>query len=311
MCEEGFPTLTSVCVRLGIPALTVDGGDAVACATTYSDAQMSLTCDALIAASRAFGQTQGRAGDVAEPAPSELTLVKMAFKRYAYFAAQPALRWWSTGRVPDVSLANVAVTWRPELAVTFEGRTARAAVLPMNDAVRDIVEGELIVADEAALLTYLRATLLTAHLEPLAAELAARYRIGVTPFAASIAGSVYAFYLDSLDHPGEADDFYLRSRAVLATFGPTYEKLVSYTVVFDAAQVAHHMPVRGGCCMAYQWEQDASGEPRYCLNCRLIPTEQLRSRLGERGLSLIPPDPSAAPPSSDFDPSVLLERAQH
>ncbi len=278
---------------------------------------LTAACDELIAAGRAYGNAHTphlSNRDSSSLSPAEVTLAKMAFKRYAYFAALPAMRWWSTGRIPDLSLENLVVSWCPaaELLPCFQPSSQRAAVLAEiaqsgRGATNSVRPYETVASDEDALMDFVRETLIDAHLAPLARELAARYRIGPAPFYASISGGVYALYFDSLDHPEQAEEFYQRAQRILAGFGAAYRKLVRFIPVFDKQGYAHYLPMRNGCCMAYQW-RNGGGCDSYCVTCRLIPVDQLKSKLEIRGLTLEPRTPIGSV-TSDFDPQASLAGA--
>lgn len=167
----------------------------------------------------------------------------LAFKQYTYWLAMPAVLGWATARrVPLLDAGNVAVRHRDTAPhVTLGMLRPTVAVLPDDPAAG--APGTRVVADSAALLDTLCASLLDAHVTPLVAAVRDRVRIGAHTLYGQLAAAVcYALAAAGpaalLDEPTDAAD------RLLAALGLTGEAALTHAA--DGLAVR-----RNTCCLAF------------------------------------------------------------
>jgi hypothetical protein len=117
----------------------------------------------------------------------------LAWKTYTYRLAQPlALAWTHAREVPLLSADNVLIKLSPQRPyVTVGLRRSTSAVLATSPAVRS--HDAIVAPDEAALLDFLRLTLMDQHLRPLLARTRLIRRIGARVLWGQVAaGLAYA-----------------------------------------------------------------------------------------------------------------------
>jgi hypothetical protein len=191
------------------------------------------------------------------------TAAALAWKAYAYALALPAvLGWASARRVPLVRPVDVLVrldSRRSVLALALRP-SIRVAVLPSDPLAADHCVRVDVVADEAALLVALRASLLDAHLSPLLGHIRAVTRVGPRTPLGSLAAGVAHAVLDAGDAlPGSATENVVRLLTALGV-----QKLVDLVPV----------PAPGGgltvrrrtCCLAFTLPK-----PKICADCCIRP----------------------------------------
>lgn len=117
----------------------------------------------------------------------------LAWKSYTYWLTLPAvLGWASARRIPILYPSDVLVHFedhRPLLNLGLRRSTA-IAVLPSDPLALAELPEVRVVADEAAMLTLLRVSLLDGHLAPLLDAIHSRIRIGARTLLGSVASVV-------------------------------------------------------------------------------------------------------------------------
>lgn len=185
----------------------------------------------------------------------------VAWKAYSYWLALPAvLGWASARRVPLLDPADVLVDFadhRPAVALGLRPQT-RIAVLPGDPLALTGDPRIEVVADEAALLTVLRESLLDRHLTPMITALQTEVRLGTRALHGSIASGVAYAILQAADVlPGGS----LRSiDTLLETLG--------MSDLIEIATDADGLPAvrRRTCCLAVRLPQ-----PKVCPGCCIRP----------------------------------------
>ncbi len=192
------------------------------------------------------------------PAAAALT-----WKAYAYWLALPAaLGWASARRVPLLYPADVLVDLKdqqPSLAFGLRRSTA-VAVLPTDPLALAGSPEVRVVADEAELLTALRASLLDAHLTPLLNAVRAHVRVGTRTLLGSVASGVALGIL----------------RAADTLPGSSAQNIGALLDVLDLADLVDLVPGPTGeltlqrrtCCLAFTLPQ-----PKICAGCCLRPDQ--------------------------------------
>ncbi|SCE71911.1 Ferric iron reductase FhuF-like transporter [Micromonospora viridifaciens] len=117
----------------------------------------------------------------------------LAWKSYSYWTALPVvLGWASARRVPLLDPADVLLHFEdPHRLFTLGLRSSTTvAMLPGDPLALAGTADARVVADEAALLDALRASLLDAHFAPLIAAIQAEVRIGTRTLLGSVASGI-------------------------------------------------------------------------------------------------------------------------
>ncbi|TDC45359.1 hypothetical protein E1258_30420 [Micromonospora sp. KC207] len=132
----------------------------------------------------------------------------LAWKSYSYWAALPAVLGWAAARrVPLLDPADVLIHFEDHRPLVTLGlrRSTTVAVLPSDPLALAGFPETRVVADEAALLAALRASLLDAHLAPLVAAIQSEVRIGTRTLLGSVASGIAHGVLRAADAlPGPA-----------------------------------------------------------------------------------------------------------
>jgi ferric iron reductase protein FhuF len=184
--------------------------------------------------------------------------VALAWKSYCYWVALPAVLGWATARrVPPVGPADVLIRYaehQPFLQVALRRPDVVALAsdplaVPAHPAVRA-------VPDEAALLDFLRTTLLDAHLAPLVDRLQARVRLSRRTLLGSLAaGTAYGLSRAAGAIPGSTLD---SATVLLSTLG------VADLVELGELPAGGLRIQRRTCCLAFTLP-----EPKICASCCL------------------------------------------
>ena len=182
----------------------------------------------------------------------------LAWKTYTYWLALPAvLGWASARRVPLLRAEDVLVHFedhRPLVTVGLD-RDITVAVLPSDPIAALALPNVRVVADEAALLAELRASLLAGHLQPMLDALHAhRVRLGARTLLGSLASGVAHAVLRSAD-------------VVPGSTAQTIHTLLTTLGVDDLVEL---VPGAGGqltvqrktCCLAFTLPK-----PKVCTGC--------------------------------------------
>ncbi|SCL22044.1 Ferric iron reductase FhuF-like transporter [Micromonospora nigra] len=132
----------------------------------------------------------------------------LAWKAYSYWAALPAVLGWAAARrVPLLTSADTLIHFsdpRPLVTLGLR-RSTPVAVLPSDPLALAGLPEVRVVADEAALLAALRASLLDAHLNPLVGTIQGEVRIGARTLLGSVASGIAHGVLRAADVlPGSA-----------------------------------------------------------------------------------------------------------
>ncbi|MFR9778809.1 hypothetical protein ACL02O_22510 [Micromonospora sp. MS34] len=186
----------------------------------------------------------------------------LAWKSYSYWTALPAvLGWASARRVPLLDPADVLVHFEDHhqlLTLGLRGSTT-VAVLPGDPLALAGHPDVRVVADEAALLGALRASLLDAHFAPLIAAIQTEVRLGTRTLLGSVASGISHGILRASDAlPGSA----------AGTIGTLLDTL-------DLADLVELVPGPAGeptvqrrtCCLAFTLPR-----PKICQGCCLRPS---------------------------------------
>jgi hypothetical protein len=183
----------------------------------------------------------------------------LAWKAYSYWALLPAVLGWAAARrVPLLDAADVLIHFadsRPLVTVGLR-RSTTVAVLPGDPLALAGLPEVRVVADEAELLAALRASLLDAHLTPLAAAIQAEVRIGTRTLLGSVAASVAHAVLGAAD----------------ALPGPAVRQVETLLDALDLADLVELVPGPAGkptvqrrtCCLAFTLPS-----PKVCQGCCL------------------------------------------
>ncbi|QKW17549.1 hypothetical protein [Verrucosispora sp. NA02020] len=181
----------------------------------------------------------------------------VAWKAYSYWAALPVVLGWAVARrVPlldaDAALVHFA---DPRTLITLGlRRSTPIAVLPNDPLALSGLPQVRVLADEQALLTALRGTLLDAHLSPVIAAIQGEVRIGTRTLLGSVASGIAHGVLRAADSlPGSAVE------AVDTLLG-----------ALDLADLVELVPGRNGeptvqrrtCCLAFTLPA-----PKVCQGC--------------------------------------------
>ena len=181
----------------------------------------------------------------------------LAWKSYTYWLALPAvLGWASARRVPLLTADNVLMHFNdPRPLVTIGLRhDIPVAVLPSDPLALSGLPQVRVVADEAALLTELRRSLLDEHLTPLLDSIHGMVRVGKRTLLGSLSSGVAYAVLRSADVlPGSSTE--------------TISTLISTLGVQDLIEL---VPGRNGkldvqrktCCLAFTLPR-----PKVCEGC--------------------------------------------
>ncbi|MFC0004147.1 ferric iron reductase [Micromonospora siamensis] len=185
----------------------------------------------------------------------------LAWKAYSYWAALPAVLGWAAARrVPLLDPADVLIHFEDHRPLVTLGlrRSTPVAVLPTDPLALSGRPKVRVVADEAALLAVLRASLLDAHLAPLITAIQAEVRIGTRTLLGSVASGVAQAVLRATDAlPGSA------TASVDTLLG-----------ALDLADLVELVPGPGGrptvqrrtCCLAFTLPR-----PKICQGCCVRP----------------------------------------
>ncbi|MGC4806628.1 IucA/IucC family C-terminal-domain containing protein [Micromonospora sp. DT233] len=185
----------------------------------------------------------------------------LAWKAYSYWAALPAvLGWVAARRVPLLDPADVLVHFedhRPLVTIGLR-RSTTIAVLPGDPLAHTGRPEVRVVADEAALLAELRASLLDAHFAPLIAAIQSEVRVGARTLLGSVASGI-------------AQGVLLAARTLP---GPAAAHVDPLLDALDMADLVELVPGRSGvpmvqrrtCCLAFTLPK-----PKVCQGCCLRP----------------------------------------
>ncbi|MFY1705000.1 MULTISPECIES: IucA/IucC family C-terminal-domain containing protein [Micromonospora] len=185
----------------------------------------------------------------------------LAWKSYSYWAALPVvLGWASARRVPLADADDVLIHFadrRPLITLGLR-RSTTVAVLPHDPLALSGLPQVRVVADEAELLTALRASLLDAHLAPLVEAIRGEVRIGTRTLLGSVASGIAHGVL----------------RAADALPGSSTEAVGTLLDALDLADLVELVPGPGGaptvqrrtCCLAFTLPR-----PKLCQGCCVTP----------------------------------------
>ena len=181
----------------------------------------------------------------------------LAWKAYTYWLALPAvLGWASARRVPLLTSSNVLIHFddpRPLVTIGLRADTP-IAVLPSDPLALSGLPQVKVVADEAALLTALKTSLLDEHLGPMLDAIHHRVRLGKRTLLGSLSSGVAYAVLRSADVlPGSSAE--------------TIDTLLTALGVEDLIEL---VPAPNGkldvqrktCCLAFTLPQ-----PKICQGC--------------------------------------------
>ncbi|SBT49374.1 IucA/IucC family C-terminal-domain containing protein [Micromonospora auratinigra] len=229
------------------PGLLVDDETRWSPATRLIDG--TLLPEFLRAATRRFGGTPH-------------ACAALAWKSYSYWTALPAVLGWAAARrVPLLDPADVLLHFEDHHQLLTLGlrRSTPVAVLPTDPLAPTGHPDVRVVADEAALLGALRATLLDAHFAPLIAAIQTDVRLGTRTLLGSVASGIAHGILRASDAlPGSATE------AVGTLLG-----------TLDLSDLVELVPGPGGaptvqrrtCCLAFTLPR-----PKVCQGCCLRPS---------------------------------------
>lgn len=183
----------------------------------------------------------------------------LAWKAYSYWTALPAVLGWAAARrVPLLDPADVLIHFEDHRPLVTLGlrRSTTVAVLPGDPLALAGLPEVRVVADEAALLAVLRASLLDAHLAPLVAAIQAEVRIGTRTLLGSVASGIAHGVLRAAD--------------VLP--GPATRHVETLLHALDLADLVELVPGPTGeptvqrrtCCLAFTLPR-----PKVCQGCCL------------------------------------------
>ncbi|MCW3840779.1 hypothetical protein ONA70_11775 [Micromonospora yasonensis] len=186
----------------------------------------------------------------------------LAWKSYSYWTALPVvLGWASARRVPLLDPADVLVHFEDHHQLLTLGlrSSTTVAVLPGDPLALAGHPDVRVVADEAALLGALRATLLDAHFAPLIAAIQTEVRLGTRTLLGSVASGISHGILRASDAlPGSAAE----------TIGTLLDTLELGDLVELVPGPAGEPTVqRRTCCLAFTLPR-----PKICQGCCLRPS---------------------------------------
>jgi hypothetical protein len=181
----------------------------------------------------------------------------LAWKAYTYWLAVPAvLGWASARRVPLLTGDNVLIHFNdPRPLVTIGLRaTTPVAVLPNDPLAASGLPQVKVVADQAALLNELRASLLDEHLTPMLDAIHARVRLGKRTLLGSLSSGVAYAVLRSAD----------------LVPGSSAESIDTLLTALGVADLVELVPAANGrptvqrktCCLAFTLPK-----PKVCTGC--------------------------------------------
>jgi hypothetical protein len=181
----------------------------------------------------------------------------LAWKAYTYWLALPAvLGWASARRVPLLTSSNVLMHFddpRPLVTIGLRADTP-VAVLPSDPLALSGLPQVKVVADEAALLTELKTSLLDEHLGPMLDAIHRRVRLGKRTLLGSLSSGVAYAVLRSADVlPGSSAE---TIEALLASLG--VEDLIELVPAPNGKLDVQ----RKTCCLAFTLPQ-----PKICQGC--------------------------------------------
>ncbi|HYN92306.1 MAG TPA: IucA/IucC family C-terminal-domain containing protein [Pilimelia sp.] len=185
----------------------------------------------------------------------------LAWKAYTYWLALPPVLGWATARrVPLLRPRDVLVHFedhRPLITLGLR-RSVEVAVLPSDPLAMSGLPEVRVVADEAALLGALRASLLDEHLAPLLAQIQQHVHLGSRTLLGSLASGVAYGVLRAADSlPG----------STLSHLGPLLDTLgVADLVDLVPGPSGELMVQRKTCCLAFTLPQ-----PKVCTGCCIRP----------------------------------------
>lgn len=186
----------------------------------------------------------------------------LAWKSYSYWTALPVvLGWASARRVPLLDPADVLLHFEDHHQLLTLGLrdSTTVAVLPGDPLALAGHPDVRVVADEAALLDALRATLLDAHFAPLIAAIQTEVRLGTRTLLGSVASGIAHGILRASDAlPGSATE----------TIGTLLDTLDLNDLVELVPGPAGEPTVqRHTCCLAFTLPR-----PKICQGCCLRPS---------------------------------------
>ncbi|MFG2056193.1 hypothetical protein ACGFI9_19440 [Micromonospora sp. NPDC048930] len=185
----------------------------------------------------------------------------LAWKSYSYWTALPVvLGWASARRVPLLDPADVLIHFEDHHQLLTLGlrRSTTIAVLPGDPLALAGHPDVRVVADEAALLGALRATLLDAHFAPLIAAIQTEVRLGTRTLLGSVASGIAHGVLRASD----------------ALPGSAAETIGTLLAALDLDDLVELVPGPAGeptvqrrtCCLAFTLPR-----PKICQGCCLGP----------------------------------------
>ncbi|MEJ3742293.1 IucA/IucC family C-terminal-domain containing protein [Actinomycetes bacterium KLBMP 9797] len=185
----------------------------------------------------------------------------LAWKSYTYWLAlPPVLGWASARRVPLLDPDSVLFRFDgPGRLLTFGlRRTMPVAVLPTDPLALAGSRAVRVVADEAALLTVFRESLLDAHLTPLLGAIQTRVRIGARTLLGSVSSCVAHAILRAADVlPGSSAEH----------IGTLLDALGVEDLIDLVPDASGQLTVqRKTCCLAFTLPQ-----PKICTGCCIKP----------------------------------------
>ncbi|OKI58056.1 IucA/IucC family C-terminal-domain containing protein [Micromonospora sp. CB01531] len=186
----------------------------------------------------------------------------VAWKSYTYWTALPVvLGWASARRVPLLDPADVLIHFEDHHQLLTLGlrSSTTIAVLPSDPLALAGAPHVRVVADEAALLDALRASLLDAHFAPLIAAIQAEVRIGTRTLLGSVASGIAHGVLRASD----------------ALPGSSTESIGTLLDALGLGDLVELVPGPGGeatvqrrtCCLAFTLPR-----PKICQGCCVRPS---------------------------------------
>ncbi|MFE9689687.1 hypothetical protein [Micromonospora sp. NPDC005806] len=186
----------------------------------------------------------------------------LAWKSYSYWTALPVvLGWASARRVPLLDPAHVLIHFEDHHQLLTLGlrSSTTVAVLPGDPLALAGHPDVRVVADEAALLDALRASLLDVHFAPLIAAIQTEVRLGTRTLLGSVASGIAHGILRASDAlPGSA----------AAHIGTLLDALgLSDLVELVPGPAGEPTVQRRTCCLAFTLPR-----PKICQGCCLQPS---------------------------------------
>ncbi|MFE9203859.1 hypothetical protein [Micromonospora sp. NPDC007230] len=186
----------------------------------------------------------------------------VAWKSYTYWTALPVvLGWASARRVPLLDPADVLIHFEDHHQLLTLGlrSSTTIAVLPSDPLALAGAPHVRVVADEAALLDALRASLLDAHFAPLIAAIQTEVRIGTRTLLGSVASGIAHGVLRASD----------------ALPGSSTESIGTLLDALGLGDLVELVPGPGGqptvqrrtCCLAFTLPR-----PKICQGCCVRPS---------------------------------------